>query len=436
MPNIDLQMENTPAQQHSARRSLRRIAAATMAGTAIEVFDFLAYGTAAALVFNKLFFPNLSSYAGTLAAFGAFASGLVARPIGGIIFGHLGDRIGRKSILTYSMVLMGIFTVLIGLLPTYNSIGILAAYLLVILRIGQGLAFGGELGGAMVMAVEHAPIKWKSLFGSMPQIGTPVGILLSIGAFALVASLPEQSFMSWGWRVPFLASSVLIVIGIYIRMGIEESPEFLATKNNNKIVRVPLRNILVAHSRPLILTIIGKLSEVTLIYTLLVFVITYAIHNMRFSKADALHALLVGAAVLVITTPVCGWLADKIGARRLTILGGTLLAAMALPLFIAIGSGSLDAFTIAVIVAMAINYPLIFSPESNLFSAQFPPELRNSGVSIGVQIAAALGGGTAPIIGTVLVERYTSIVPMGIYIGALGALTAIAAYLMNKTSSE
>lgn len=417
-------------------QNLWGVGAATLIGTAIEVFDFLAYGTAAALVFNKLFFPNLSSYVGTLAAFGAFASGLFARPLGGIVFGHLGDRFGRKSTLTYSMLLMGIFTVLIGLLPTYKTIGITAAYLLVFLRIAQGLAFGGELGGAMVMAVEHAPKKWKSLFGSMPQLGTPIGILLSIGAFALVTKLPEESFLTWGWRIPFLASSALIAIGIFIRIRVKESPEFLEVKHKIESVKLPLKEIILKYRRQLILTIFGKLGEVTLIYTLLVFAVSFAVQTMGFSKSDTLHSLLIAAVGLVVTTPVCGWLADKFGARKMTVFGGIFLAIMSVPLFMAIGSGSLTAFTVAVFVAMAINYPLIFAPESNLYCAQFPPELRNSGVSVAVQLAAALGGGLAPIIALVLVKHYSSIVPMGFYIAALGVLTTLAAYLMSPATNE
>ena len=202
----------------------------------------LAYGTAAALVFNKIFFPQFDPVTGTLAAFGAFASGMLARPIGGILFGHFGDRIGRKSMLTLSLLLMGICTVLIGLLPTYEQIGISAAVLLVVLHIGQGLSFGGEMGGAMLMAVEHAPPKWKAFFGSLPLVGAPLGILLPVGSFALVTRLPEADFLSWGWRLPFLASAVLIVVGLFIRHGIDESPEFEAVKRDRARARQPLED--------------------------------------------------------------------------------------------------------------------------------------------------------------------------------------------------
>lgn len=418
------------------RQSVWKIGAATMVGTAIEAFDFLAYGTAAALVFNKLFFPNFDPAVGTLAAFGTFASGMLARPLGGIVFGHYGDRLGRKSMLTLSLLLMGICTVLIGLLPTYESIGLWAAVLLVLLRIGQGLSFGGELGGAMLMAVEHAPPKWKSLVGSMPQMGAPIGVLLSSGAFALVTQLPEDSFLSWGWRLPFLASAVLIVLGVFIRMKVGESPEFVQVKVHQKTAVLPAREVVVAHLKPLLLTIGGKLAEVTLIYTILVFSISYATSRLGFSRADALQALIAGSAAMVFTIPASGWLADKVGARRLYVFGGLLLAVMAVPLFQAIGSGSLTAYTVAMVTALSLNYALMFAPQSNLYAAQFPPELRYSGISIGIQFAAAIGGGLAPIIAATLVAKYSSIVPVGIYVAVLGVIAAVSAYLMRPAANE
>jgi len=420
----------------SSSQRLTRVAFASMAGTAIEAFDFLTYGTAAALVFNKLFFPTLDPATGTLAAFGAFASGLFARPIGGIIFGHFGDRIGRKSILILSLVMMGLCTVLIGLLPSYQTIGIWAAILLVVLRIGQGISFGGELAGAMLMAVEHAPARNKSFFGSLPQAGAPIGILLSTGAFALVNMLPNDSFMSWGWRIPFLASAVLVAVGVFIRMKIEETPEFSAVKEQRKIAALPGWDVLVRHQRPLILTIGGKLAEVTLIYTIIVFSISYAIAHLGFSRANALNAVVIGSTCQIITIPFFGWLADKVGARRLYIAGTLLLAIMAIPLFHAMGSGSLPIYTTAVVVALALNYAIIFGPQSNLYSAQFPAELRYSGMSIGIQIAAAVGGGLAPIIATAFVVHAGGIGAVGIYLAVLGVIGAISAYLMCPTASD
>ncbi|WP_083566761.1 MFS transporter [Pandoraea thiooxydans] len=427
--------ESAPASISSDSR-LTRVALASMAGTTIEAFDFLAYGTAAALVFNKLFFPTLDPTAGTLAAFGAFASGLFARPIGGIIFGHFGDRLGRKAILILSLILMGVCTVLIGLLPTYDSLGIWAAVLLVLLRIGQGISFGGELGGAMLMAVEHAPSHRKSLFGSLPQAGAPLGILLSSGAFALMNLLPNASFMSWGWRIPFVASAVLIAVGVFIRMKVEETPDFTAVRQQRKIAAIPAWDVIARHKRPLLLTIGGKLAEVTLIYTIIVFSISYAMANLGFSRSAALNAVVIGSLGQSITIPLFGWLGDKIGARRLYIAGTLLLAVMAVPLFRAMGSGSHVVYTAAVVIALMLNYAIIFGPQSSLYSAQFPAELRYSGMSIGIQIAAALGGGLAPIIATALVAHGGGIGSVGIYLTVLGLVGALSAFLMKPSASD
>jgi len=413
-----------------------RVAVATVVGTTVESFDFLAYGTAAALVFNKLFFPQLDPFSGTLAAFAAFASGMLARPIGGMIFGHFGDRLGRKSMLMWSMLLMGICTVLIGLLPTYDHIGIWAAVLLVVLRIGQGLSFGGELSGAMLMAVEHAPPKWKGFVGSLPLVGAPLGILLSVGAFALVTRLPEADFLSWGWRLPFLASAVLIVLGLYVRHNVDESPDFEEVKRENHRARLPLGELLHSHGKSLLLCIGAKIAEVTLIYVFLVFSVSYAVSNLGFARADALNALLYGAALMVLTIPAVGVLSDRFGARRVCTWGGAALAVMAVPIFLAIGSGSLVAYSIAAFIAMAFNYPSMIATQSSLYNAQFPPHLRYSGFSIGIQFSAAIGGGLAPIISATLVQRFDSIVPVGVYLAFLGVIAGTSAFLMKPTPQD
>ncbi|MEN5347077.1 MFS transporter [Achromobacter mucicolens] len=412
--------------------NLPRISVATVVGTAVEAFDFLAYGTAAALVFNKLFFPQFDPLTGTLAAFATFASGMLARPIGGILFGHFGDRIGRKSMLTLSLLMMGIFTVLIGLLPTYQQIGVWAPILLVVLRIGQGLSFGGELGGAMLMAVEHAPPKWKGLFGSLPLVGSPLGILLSVGAFALVTRLPEDAFLSWGWRLPFLASAILIVVGILIRRGIDESPDFARVKSEQAQVKLPLAELLSKHGKALLQCVGCKLAEVTLLYTFLVFSVSYAVSTLGFSRTDARQALLYGAAVMTFTIPLFGILGDRYGARRVCGWGGLLMAVMAVPIFMAVGSGSLVAYNVGAFVAMALNYAMMIAPQSSLYAAQFPPELRYSGLSIGVQFSAAIGGGLAPMVSAMLVARFDSIVPVGGYLAVLGVVAGASAFMMKS----
>jgi MHS family shikimate/dehydroshikimate transporter-like MFS transporter len=415
---------------------LRRVVLATIIGSVIEAFDWLAYGTAAALVFNKLFFPSFDATTASLAAFSSFAAGFFARPVGGLIFGHFGDRLGRKTMLMLSLVLMGGSTVLIGLLPTYADIGLWAAALLVLLRVVQGISFGGELTGAMLMAVEHAPARYKSFFGSLPQGGTPIGLLLSTGTFALVTQLPEQEFLAWGWRIPFLASAVLVAIGIFIRLKVAESPEFARVRITGATVRFPARDVVVQHWRSILLTLGGKVGEITLYFTIVVFSLSFVTSKLGFTRGEALQAITLGALCQIVTIPFFGWLADKVGVRQLYTVGGVLLAVMGFPLFRAIESGNHTAYQIAVVVGLGINYAIMFGPQSRLYAAQFPAALRFSGMSIGINIAAALGGGLAPVMATTLLSSFGSLSAVGVYVSCLGAISALCAYLMKSPTDE
>jgi len=413
------------------KRRLTRVALATTIGTAIEAFDFLAFGTAAALVFNSLFFPKFDSTAAALASFAAFATGLFARPVGAVMFGHFGDRVGRKRMLVLSLVGMGAATALIGLLPTYGTIGLWAAVLLVVLRILQGLSVGGEMGGAVVLAVEHAPERYKSFFGSLPQTGAPIGLLLSTSAFAAVTLLPEQHFLTWGWRLPFLASAVLIIVGFYVRRAIDESPEFTAVAAQRKTARVPALSVLRHHTRPLLLTIAGKLAEVTLFYLIIVFLLSYATRTNFMSRSEVLGAIVMGAAIQLVTIPLFGWLGDRVGQRLLYGLGGVLLAVLAIPAMAVIDQRSVIGLKAVIATGLGLNYALMFGPQASLYSAQFPPELRYSGLSLGIQLAAALGGSLAPIIATALLKASGGMVSIGAYLATLGLLASLSAWLMR-----
>src|SRR5215472_11206508 len=413
------------------KRRLTRVALATTIGTAIEAFDFLAFGTAAALVFNSLFFPRFDSTAAGLASFAAFATGLFARPVGAVLFGHFGDRLGRKRMLVLSLVGMGAATVLIGLLPTHATIGLWAAVLLVALRILQGLSVGGEMGGAVVLAVEHAPERYKSFFGSLPQTGAPIGLLLSTSAFAAVTLLPEQHFLTWGWRLPFLASAVLIIVGFYVRRAIDESPEFTAVAAQRKTARVPALSVLRHHTRPLLLTIAGKLAEVTLFYLIIVFLLSYATRTNFMSRSEVLGAIVMGAAIQLVTIPLFGWLGDRVGQRLLYGLGGVLLAVLAIPAMAVIDQRSVIGLKAVIATGLGLNYALMFGPQASLYSAQFPPELRYSGLSLGIQLAAALGGSLAPIIATALLKASGGMVSIGAYLATLGLLASLSAWLMR-----
>jgi MFS transporter, MHS family, shikimate and dehydroshikimate transport protein len=419
-----------------AANPMLKVTLATMIGGAIEAFDFLTYGTAAALVFNRLFFPGANPTASQLAAFGAFAAGFFARPVGGLVFGHYGDRLGRKKMLMIGLVMMGLATVAIGLLPTYASIGLAAPVFLILLRIAQGISFGGEYAGGMLMMVEHAPPSKRSFFGSLPQGAAPIGLMLSTGAFALVSLLPEDDFLAWGWRVPFLASVIMFAIGAYIRRDVAESPVFKSLQEAKGISSFPARDVLCQHWRGLLLLIGGKLGEVTLYFTLVVFSVSYAISTLGFTRSEVLRAITVAAAFQIVGIPFFGWLGDQVGSRRLYIFGGLLLSICAIPLSMAIGSGSLLAFQLALIVGLSINYAAMFGPQSHLYSEQFPPELRYSGMSIGIQVAGALGGGLAPIVATTLIAGFGSFYAVGAYLAGLGLLAAFCAYLMQSSYQQ
>jgi metabolite-proton symporter len=410
------------------------IAGATMIGTTIEWFDFFIYGTAAALVFNKLFFPSFDTTTATLASLATFSIGLFFRPLGGLIFGHFGDRVGRKSMLMSSLLLMGIPTVLIGLVPTYESIGLWAAAILVTLRVLQGIALGGEWGGAVLMAVEHAPRDKASLFGSLPQAGVPAGLLLAAGAFALLGQLSERDFLTWGWRMPFVASFVLVIIGLLVRSRIAESPVFAEIRDKKSLIALPAATVVRSHLRSLMLAVGAKLGEVTLFYVITVFVLSYATTTLGFSRGTVLQAIMIAAALALMTIPLFGWIGDRAGQRTVYFFGAVLLASFAVPMFALIETRSVVWLTVSIVTALGIIYPLMYGPQPSLYSAQFPPEVRYSGISLGVQLAGAIGGGLAPIVATSLLVKFGNTIAVGAYLGVLGIVAGVCVYFMKPAS--
>jgi MFS transporter, MHS family, shikimate and dehydroshikimate transport protein len=386
----------------SGTGTLGKIVAASFVGTTIEWYDFFLYGTASALVFNKLFFPGFSEVAGTLAAFATFAAGFVVRPLGGIVFGHFGDRVGRRSMLVISLLLMGGATVLMGLLPTYNAVGIAAPILLVVLRLAQGIAVGGEWGGAVLMAVEHAPARWRGFYGSWPQGGAPAGLVLASGAFAIFSALPPEQFLDWGWRVPFLLSALLLVVGLFVRLKLVETPEFARVRQHGTRPRIPLLDVIRDHPGNVLRAFGACLAPFLVFYFFSVFVLTYATQELGIPRGTALWVVAIAATLEVITIPAYAALSDRIGRKTVFVGGAIAFAVLAYPYFLVVESGSPLLFGVASVIGLALVHPAMYGPLAALFAEMFSARVRYSGASLGYQIGGMLGGGFAPLILTSL----------------------------------
>ena len=336
--------------------SIRTVAFASLIGTTIEWYDFFLYGTAAALVFNRLFFPTFDPLTGTLASFGTYLVGFVARPFGGIIIGHYGDRIGRKSMLVLTLVVMGVATFLIGLLPTYDQIGPWAAVALVVLRVAQGFGVGGEWGGAVLMAVEHAPRGSRGFYGSWPQIGVPAGLLLSTAVFTVFSWMPEDQFLAWGWRVPFLLSIVLVATGLVIRMRILETPAFVRIKEQAQAARQPIVEVLVRYPKQVLLAMGARFAENGAFYVFSVFVLTYATQKAKIDRQIVLNGILIGSAIELAAIPLFGALSDRVGRRPVYLFGAVMTAVVAYPLFAALDAGAPVPIFLALTAAFCLLY--------------------------------------------------------------------------------
>lgn len=383
--------------------NMKKVAIASVIGTTVEWYDLFVFATASALVFNKIFFPAFDALIGTLLAFGTFASAYGARIVGAALFGHFGDKLGRKSMLLISLLTMGAATFAIGLLPDYASIGIWAPILLLTLRIIQGLALGGEWGGAVLMAVEHAPANQRGLYGSWVQIGVPAGTMIANLAFLAIAWwLSPEELLAWGWRIPFLASVVLLGVGWLIRLKVPESPDFEKLKKDNIAVKVPLFRVFREYPKET-LTIIGaRTAENAWFYMSVTFALAYAANQLLIPRADVLSAITAGAALSLVTMPLCGHLSDKVGQKRLYFAGLLLLCAFVYPFFAMLGTREPQMVWWAMVLAVGVVFPILYAPESLLFARQFPAEIRYSGISVSVQLAGVLGGGFAPMIATQL----------------------------------
>jgi MHS family shikimate/dehydroshikimate transporter-like MFS transporter len=415
------------------RPKINSIAFASCLGTIIEWYDFLIYATAAALVFNKAFFPTFDPLAGTLAALGSYAVGFLARPLGGALFGHFGDRLGRKSMLVLTLFIMGLSTFCIGLLPTYARIGVMAPILLVLLRIVQGIGLGGEWGGASLMVLEHAPADRRGFYSSFVQIGFPIGLVLATLVFASVAKLPEADFASYGWRIPFLGSIVLLAVGTFVRWRVPETPVFEALKSRNALSGNPVGEAFSGSLKEFLIAVGLKLSEVSWVYMLTVFVVLYATSKLALPKQMLLDAVMYAALIELVSLPLFGWLSDKVGRRPFYIVGALFTIAFAFPLFWMIESKSTALIYLAIMIAMNFGHGLMFGIESCYFPELFGPRVRYSGASFGFQLSAAIGGGFAPIIATALVGYFGGTAGVSWMMIGLALITLAAALAARET---
>jgi MHS family shikimate/dehydroshikimate transporter-like MFS transporter len=414
------------------RKSIRRVAFASFIGTAVEWYDFFAYGTAAALVFPKLFFPRFDPLAGTLASFATFGVGFIARPVGGAVFGHLGDRIGRKSMLVATLLLMGGATFLIGLLPTFEQIGVLAPILLVTLRFVQGFAVGGEWGGATLMAFEHAPEQDRNFYASWPQLGVPAGLVASTGVFAAFSVLPETQFFAWGWRMAFLLSIALIVVGVVIRLRVAESPVFRRVKERGAESKAPLLEVLRDHRLALVLAIGVVLVSITGFYIATTFSLAYLTKQLGVSRSVALVGIVLLSVSEAVSILIFARLADLVGRHRVAICSAICIMLFSYPFFWLLTTRVPALIWLAMCLQGFIASAL-YGITGAILAELFVPSVRCSGISLGYQMAGILGGAPAPIIATYLVHWSGGATwSVATYLAASSVITFAAVYAVSR----
>lgn len=419
------------------KKSSRKILIASLIGSSIEWFDYFLYGTVAALVFNQLFFQSEDPTVGLMLAYASFALAFFIRPLGGVIFSHIGDKIGRKKTLVLTLTLMGGSTVLMGFLPTYDSIGVMAPVLLIILRLIQGIGLGGEWGGALLLAVEYAPKDKRGFFGSIPQMGVTIGMLLGTLALSVMTLLPEDDFLSWGWRVPFIMSALLVFFGLWIRKGIDETPSFKRAQEKGEIAEIPFLETMRTHWKEVLISIGAKVVETAPFYIFGTFIVSYATSQLGFSKTTTLNAVTIATIITTILIPIMGKLSDRIGRKKLYIGGTILMALYAFPYFWMLHQESVALLIVATIIGLGVIWAPITAVLGTMFSEIFKSNVRYTGISLGYQIGAALAGGTAPLVATALLAKYNnSYVPVALYIILTAVISLIAISRVSDRNNQ
>jgi MFS family permease len=421
----------------ATRTGLGRVVVASAAGMTLEAYDFLLYGSAAALVFNHLFFPSDDPLVGTMLAFLSYALGFFARPLGGIVFGHFGDRIGRKPLLIVSLLLMGGATVAIGLLPTYAAVGAWAAVLLCMLRLVQGFALGGEWGGAMLLVAERVPGRRRGTWTAIAEAGIPLGNLLATGVLALLAAVQDDAtFLAWGWRVPFLLSAVLLVVGFWVRQRVEDAPLFhearAAAERAEQPRAVPALQVLRRYPRQVLIAAAARLTENITYYVVTAFVIVYVVEHNGGNKAMVLSALVVANLMQIAATPLFGALSDRIGRRPVLLIGALGTAAWTFAFFPLLDAGSALLVTVAMVGGLVFHSAL-YGPQAAFFAEQFDTDVRYSGMSLAAQLPTLIGGSIAPFVATALLALFGSGTAVAVYVAIAAAITTVAVALARET---